>query len=557
MSLLNPSALWLLALVPVVVFACLIRRKIRERRVSTMFLWDETFERAFSRSRGFKLRSLLSLLLALAVTLALIAAICDPVARGGGKNSPLIVVVDVSASMNAVEPDGQTRFERAKKTLRQIISNKGDDREILILTTAQPPEIVCGFTKDYGVLRASLNRVVPGLDAAAALDALEKARFFQQSRPDSTILFLSDGDFARADEFVREVADDKSFAFQKIGSPLDNLALLLCEPRRNPSGDPSFETLVKVANYSRNPAAFNVELALDGNLLDVVPFELEPDAVETRIVVNQSVSGGALTGTLVPPDRGDAMKVDDVRERTLSGFPKLDILLYGDYDRFMETVLRAQPNVDVSIVENVPEMLAATELFVVCGRPPKTLPKGKVVLVAPTESCNLFDLGEPVGETYADGDVLDASITRYVRLDGVPLYGVRELTLAKGATAKIFARAPEAPIALVASPENDPDSVCVVLNFSTENNSIALQTLFPILYANIVGAARGETDEKFDVANFPDPEESNLRAEALDSVAIDNAYSLDARTPPWTLLALFALVVATLEFYLYCRRRVE
>lgn len=110
----NSVALWFVALLPVVALAYLVKRKLRERRVTAMFLWEEALERRLTSSRSFRVRNIFALLLALAITTALLAAWADPTKKSAENVASLVVVIDNSRSMNAVENDGETRLEAAK-----------------------------------------------------------------------------------------------------------------------------------------------------------------------------------------------------------------------------------------------------------------------------------------------------------------------------------------------------------------------------------------------------------------------------------------------------------
>ncbi len=559
----NAIALWLAAAIPIVVYAYFIRRKTRERVVSSKFLWRDVLARAASPTRGFRTRNIISMLLAATIATALVLAAARPTAKNAGDDAPVIVVFDNSASMSARESNGESRFDRAKSILAKIVDNKSDAREILLLTAGGAPNVQCGFTREHSALRSVVDKLSPTRESAAALETLRRALFFQRSRgDDARILFLSDGAFDERDEVLALVRENPTITLYRIGETRGNVALLACEPRRSPTGDQSFETFVDVANFSGKDAQVNVEFSLNGELLDVLPLSLKPLERVRKVVKNESLDGGDFVASLVfnaPDAELNANLEDDVVETTLPPFPTVDVLLYGDADQFVATALQAQPNATVAKIDAIPNALDDGDLLVLVGDVPETIPRGKVAFVSPTSDCQIFSLGERFDETVVD-DAQDSVLARYANLTGRTLRGVREFKLAEGFLSTVYAETPEAPALLEIAPA-DPldDSRYFVLNFKTSDSSFALQTLFPIVFTNLVGAARGVQDQDWNAIGARPVAESDLRVDSDVFAGLENEIKTFARAkrPLWNALAIFALVLALVEFYLYSRRRVE
>src|SRR5438309_4047367 len=114
MSLANPLALaWGLLLVPVVIFYIL---KIRLKRVpvSTVIFWRQIFDEKKPRSLWQRLRHLVSLLVQLALSFLLIAALTEPYrASEAATSRRVILIVDNSASMSATDVS-PSRLTKAK-----------------------------------------------------------------------------------------------------------------------------------------------------------------------------------------------------------------------------------------------------------------------------------------------------------------------------------------------------------------------------------------------------------------------------------------------------------
>ncbi len=563
----NAIALWLAVAIPIVVYAYFIRRKTRERVVSSNFLWREVLARAATPTRGFRARNIVSLLLAATIATALVLAAARPSAKNAVDDSPLVVVLDNSASMSALEPNGESRFQRAKKTLAQIVANKSDARDVLLMTCGGAPNVQCGFTREHSALRGVVERLTPTSEPAAALETLRRALFFQRLRgDDARILFVSDGAFQDRDDVLALIRENPALAFLQIGESRDNVALLACEPRRSPTGDQSFETFVDVANFSENDVQVNVEFTLNGDLLDVLPLNLQSRERVRKIVKNESLDGGEFVARLAfndaESDQSDGPNADledDVVVTTLAPFPTVNVLLYGDVDQYVATALQAQPNATVSVVDAIPAALDENDLLVIVGDAPDALPSGKIAFVSPASDSAIFTLGDEIEETFVE-DAQDSGLTRYANLSGRTLRGVRELRPAEGYVATVYAKTPEAPVALEIAPSDPRDvSRFYVLNFATADASVALQTLFPIVFTNLVGAARGVQDQDWNAIRSRSVAESDLRVDPALFAGLGNEVEALARVkrPIWSALAIVALILTLAEFYLYCRRRVE
>ena len=552
----NSVALWFIALLPVVALAYLVKRKLRERRVTAMFLWEEALERKLTSSRSFRVRNIFALLLALAVTATLLAAWANPMKKNTERVATLVVVVDNSRSMNAREAGGKTRLDLAKEFVRKTIFNKSSSAQVLLLTTSGVEKVACGFTDDFRVLDACAASIEATDLPCAMAQTLKTARLFQKTRDDAKILVVSDCCFENAEDIVKKEVSGDDVAFEKIGGELENVGIVEFEARRSPTGDALFETMIAVANFTSGALDCEVEIQLDGSIVDIAPFQLAPGEQVRKFLKNESTLGGELTARLIlPDDVANALGNDDSAQTVLPEFPTVTVLIYGDYDRFMRSAFASQPNVETREIAEIPETLAANELLTICGDMPETLPQGKIAFINPKGGGDLFVVGEEAGETFAEPEVLDGPLTRFLNFRNVPLQGVRTIEFRSNAKPTVWASAPEAPLIFTCG---DATS-CVVFNFSSSEGALPLRALFPILIANAIGVARGEnSDDAGSVANISSAE-SNLIAEvsAFKTGGYDSNIDAASQFPVWRAFALVALALALLEFYGYCRRFID
>ncbi|MBQ8363810.1 MAG: VWA domain-containing protein, partial [Thermoguttaceae bacterium] len=485
-----------------------------------------------------------------------LAAWANPTKKSAENVASLVVVLDNSRSMNAAEKGGKTRLEVAKDFLRKTIFNKSSNTQILLLTTAGAEKVACGFTDDFRALDACVDAIEATDLPCAMTQALETARFFQKTRNDAKILVVSDGCFENAETVVKTAVSGGDVAFEKIGGKLENVGIVGFEARRTPTGDALFETMIEAANFTSTSLSCEAEITLDGSIVDIAPLQLAPNERVRKFLKNESTLGGELAARLIlPDDAANALLNDDSAQTVLPEFPLLTVLIYGNYDRFMRSAFASQPNVETREIADIPETLGANELLVICGDVPKTLPQGKIAFVNPTSDGDFFTVGEEIGEMFADSETLDGPLTRFLNFRDVSLQGVRNIEFTANAKPTVWVKTPEAPLLFTCG---DAESH-IVLNFSCSEGALPLRALFPILFANAIGVARGENTGNAGPISSVSCAESNLTSAVNNVEASGYDVEIGGATQPriWRAFALAALALALLEFYGYCRRFVD
>src|SRR5438093_2060262 len=143
MTILNPLAFSFLAIVPVIVLLYLLKVKRRPVHVSTLMFWQRVLRETRRRALFQKLRQLLSLLLHLLIFLLILFALAKPeFDRFVKAGSSTVLVLDTRARMQAVEPDGESRFAKAKRLLTAYARRAGAQNQMTLLAASNSNEIV-------------------------------------------------------------------------------------------------------------------------------------------------------------------------------------------------------------------------------------------------------------------------------------------------------------------------------------------------------------------------------------------------------------------------------
>jgi hypothetical protein len=494
---LNPWVGWFaLAAIPIILFF-ILKTRLREITVPTGLFWDEVFAEQRSRMFWRRFRYPLALFLNLLFLMILVMAALNPVFPFQNQLSKTIIVFDNSASMNAVNELGMSRFDAAKTALLKMISVQEVNWQTAIITVAGKANVAVGFTNHLQTLKQAVA-AIPKSEMPDALNSgIELAELLTQNSASSRI-------FVFTDRYLPEYSEKKNIIFFPMGKPLDNVAITRFQPRRLLSEATGFEVLTEISNFSEKPVECRLRLVLEERILELLPVSLEPDSVETIMIHGESEQGGILWATL---DVSDSLEADNAAYAVLPQKTIQKLLYYGEDDFFLMRALESQQNIRLERVTEYPSIVPDNAVLIIHQTTPQVLPKGNLFIIDPQNDCNLFTVGEFLESPIAALEKKDSVLMRFVNLNGVPMSGARKLSLLKS---------PEhLPITLLATPENDPlliqwgnsspqtDKI-LALTTKIKQGDFSLRTSFPILLSHALTFFRGNGGEMESVVRTGD-----------------------------------------------------
>ena len=321
MPFLFTNALFLSALaglgIPVVLHL-LLKRKSQRLRFSTVRFFVRQDEQASSKR---KLRNLLLLALRLLLFALLVLAFARPylpsstLAGGGRSARQLVLVLDQSASLQAVDSGG-SRWPRAQKAARDLLSALRSDDRAALVTCGGQVTIVSGFAP-ASVVAQKLTKLLPGTGGGDLTDGLrEAARLVTLGDPRLTtsITVISDLQKASAPNLgAVPLPTDLEVTVVPVGDlAAPNIAV--AELNLEPANDISPHATI-VSYGDEDLPALKTEFRIDG-----------------KVVLNQAlplVAGGATNLNLTLPvmkpgwhnaeflvQSKDGLSLDDLRYQT-------------------------------------------------------------------------------------------------------------------------------------------------------------------------------------------------------------------------------------------------
>ena len=610
MTWLQPWAAWLLAGLPLIVLLYLLKVRRRPVTVSTLVFWRRVLEEHRRRALFQKLRHVLSLLLWLLIFALIVAAIARPsFDRLVREGAATVLLIDARARMQAVEDDGETRWEKARHAALKAIGEVSGGRPMALIAVGPQPIVLSPFTSDERALRTALEQSEV-TDATGSLsEALDLAEALLATRGSARQLVLytdrtPDPSLTRGYPLL---------AAHPVGSSRDNVAIVKFGSRPLPSSPQTSEVLVEVANFGAHEITTNLEFRYDDRLLDVKRLTLAAGAKETRVFPSLPRPGGAAKGQLVAKlERDDALMLDNVARALLPPPKTIRVLLVSNGNIFLEKALAADPGVSFELV--APDgwsngLSAKFDVTVYDDLTPAGWENAHALFVGRTP----FDvegasLAAPV-LTDIDGT---HPILRALDLSNVAVLRGHTLAAPNPGEKWIYdapLRSLENPLLIAGEQRGAPVRRVVALGLDLAATDLPLRVAFPLLVSNAVHWLAGNVKEsrfplrcgetialqpdehivatppitgffqplrngfyelespvrrEWVAVNTASEQESDLRGgrhaeagETKPSKLPELAMTWRPDWPPWRYLALVALILATVEWSLFNRRRTE
>jgi hypothetical protein len=452
MSFLNPTALWWLAAIPVVVLLYWLRPRRVRVVVPSVLLWRRSLREQVRRRplRRFE-RNVLLLVQVMAVAAAAVS-LARPHLSDAGRND-VVVVVDVGLTLQATDVQ-PSRFEAARRAAREFLA-KVPARRVAVVAAARSARVVQPLTAD----RRQAVRALQELQATDAASDLEGAVAVARSlSPSAEVHVFSD----------RAVRGVRSHVF---GGALEDVAITGVVATPLEGG--RLRVTVTVHNRTSTARTVEVSVLVDGRPAARLAGRLAPGAQDSWGAVAPAglwvEARLATQDVLAATDRFVAVAWQLVRPR---------VLLVGPTDPFLERGLRV---VAGELAHQAAPQVAVWPQFdvVVLHRASVPLPPGRYLLVATVPPNLPVGAAGVVRDEQVRGQSSTHPVLRFVDLVGVRVSRAWHLLPRAG---EVLA---EGEVPLVWAHEAEGVRV-VLLPFSPSDSDLGLRPDFPILLANVL-----------------------------------------------------------------------
>lgn len=385
-----PALIGAAVALPALVLLYFLKLRRREVRVSTTMLWLQSVEDLEANAPFQRLKPSLLFWLQVLVVAAVLLALARPtreIEGSGADSEHVILMIDVSASMQALlDPDGQTtRFDDARRRARELLDRlirRSTRPQVMLMSVGHRPTTVVPWTGDLPVIRAALDdlqvrdepaRFGPAMQLADVLamssGAPQGGNGTASQSPVLAILY-SDGRFAD-----QEPASTGSSAlvldYVCIGQqgsegsgeqadriPVSNVGIITCAAAAVEGHRDLADVLVVIGNAGSEPVRVPLTLTVSGRpqsarIVEVPPAEtdgrggLGRAAAEFRIPLDDAALVRAKLS------RSDQLAVDNSAALVLQSGMPVSILTVSPSGRPMRLLRDLLELLDADAVEDV------------------------------------------------------------------------------------------------------------------------------------------------------------------------------------------------------------
>lgn len=513
MNFLSPTSLLLFGLAIPIVALYILRLRRRREPVSTLMFWEELFRERQTTSLFQRLKHLLSLLLQLLFLTLLVLSIARPQFAFITKSArQLVLIIDQSASMNAIEEDtdGRTRLEIAKESALRSVDGLRFMDEMTVISSHTRPIIHIPFTNHQKSLREAIHKI-QSTDISTNLEpAYDLAYAIAQTKPNPEIVIFSDFQSV-SEELLAKLksepeqdtdteAPDQAVKRHliQIGKANDNVGITKFRVRKSLVNAFDYQTLLRVVNASEEEKKFNVELYFDENLFDVRPYTLAPGESKSEIFSNFAFEGGKLKAVL---DIQDPLVSDNIAYATLPKRDLIPVLLVTAENPFLQKALAVDEQIQLTVLtpteyetDVLPESANSQgkkdyQVVIFDRYSPPSLGDGNYMFIYPpavdaSETPNR-ELKWNIGAALETPIITDWErthpILQHVHLENVQIGTAYQVT--PPSTAQVLARSFESPVLFI---DVKPNRKIVFAAINILESDLPLRIAFPVIIANTI-----------------------------------------------------------------------
>jgi len=372
----------LLALPILALYVLKMRR--REVAVGSVLLWGDAVRDLRANAPWQRLRPNLLLFLQLAALAGLAVALARPyVLSASAARGDVVVVLDASLTMWATDAVGYPdRFAAAKARVSALIDGLGSADVMSIVRAARSPRVVIAQSGDREALHRALDALAPSYEALDAASALSLAAALARGGHDGTLRIVTGAGTALPD-----LAAPRTLAptVSRVGGTVRDLAIVAFAAGDDATG--TLSALARIANYGPRRESTDVELTVDGHLLDVrgrdVPAGGQTDVLWPTLPAGARVLQVHLTL------RDDLAADNTAWAAPVRPAPRRVTLVTAE-SVFLRTALSLDPTVRLTTLtpavyatRAAQGALGAPDLTILDGDRPAGLPEGNLLLINP------------------------------------------------------------------------------------------------------------------------------------------------------------------------------
>ncbi|MEA4972767.1 MAG: BatA and WFA domain-containing protein [Candidatus Metalachnospira sp.] len=460
MGFFNTLGLIALIGVPTILILHMLKRKQRDVRIPSIFLWDKAADTSVQSKPWQKLKKSLPLILQIVAAAAVGLAAARPYITAFGTAYNYIIVVDASSSMSTNDMD-KTRFENAKERADKLIGSASALSSITVVAACNNPYVVYGPESNKTEAQTALSSIKQtygGIDN----ETLEGIIASEAAKTEAGVYVFTDND--------KDFADIDANVFYS-GKDTSNCAVTLASASDG-------NVLVNVKNYGNADAEKTVTVYADNLAAALSEITIPAGQEKSLVFENVYKDSAEITVSLSPED---ILSADDTYYLSVNKALTSKILLVSDGNTFLENAIKLTEGTELYKMSSdtmATTTLTGYDLYIFDGVLPEEMPTdGGIFVLNPPTGNSFISTGESVElNTYAKGDTELSS-------DGnIEFIVSKAKTVTRPSWAVTECAANSTP--LIIRGENNGQKVCV-FTFDLHDSDLPLLKDFPVMIYNL------------------------------------------------------------------------
>jgi hypothetical protein len=252
----TPLGLLALLAIPAIVAIHLFRRRFPVRRIAGLFLWQIGRQTPQGGGRIAKLPITTSLILECLAALALALMLAGARLSSASVSRHLVVLLDDSASMSAVDAHGERPRDRAARRVLAEIDRLGRGGLVTLVRSGERPSVLSGPTARAADARSALDTWKPDAPNHSLALGIRLAR--ELAGRTGALMIVSD-----LTPRLRGEAEVEGALWVSVGEPLANIGITAAERTVAPDQGRGAISLT-LGNFSDSPARRRVTMSAGG-----------------------------------------------------------------------------------------------------------------------------------------------------------------------------------------------------------------------------------------------------------------------------------------------------
>lgn len=460
----SPLAFIGLVTIPFIIILYLLKQKYQERRIASLYLWQQVLKDMEANAPWQKLRKNILMILQILAMILFTLALAKPFVNISNSSDRVIILMDTSLSMKATDIS-PNRMEYAKQQADQYVNNIYPGTSVTIVSMGDDAIIKKNLSKDKNSIKETIKKMKASnstIDKDAAVSLVQSVA---RGYPNTRVVHFGDSEIkipGIETIFHRTCGDGTNYAVTLIS---------------NSQFGNGITALTRIKNYDDKTVEIPVTLYVDEKVFDSKNINIKANKTADIYWKNIPLNAKFMECRI---EKKDSLSEDNRAWDVVNTLETNRVILISAGNTFIEKALSLMNGVKVykAGLENA-DKLKNFDLYIYDGFLPDTLPPdGNIMVFNPPENKHFMLLNETERPAvkqsehklfeYVDDYAFSIGKTKILK---VPHWGETVLDSEEGTV--IFSGVKE-------------NIRIVVLGFDIHNTDIPLKQVFPVLMSNAV-----------------------------------------------------------------------